>query len=167
MATKIQTGVRRWSQLRGLDVMIPSEGKKAGTIDDFYFDAESSEVYALRIKVGLGGYQALTSNAISTIGPDAITIDNPYMLIDERHDGRLPVLQLGNTLPSYKVVSESGTSIGTIGNILLAVDPPIALRITGFELAGGRRNSTFSAHEITSYGHDVITILDQVAKQLT
>ena len=167
MATKIKTGVRRWSDLRGLDVMIPSEGRKAGTVEDFYFDPESSEVYALRIKVGLAGYRALTSNAISTIEPDKITIANPQMIIDERNDGRLPVLRLGNSLPSYKVVSESGTDVGTVGSILLAVDPPVALRITGFELAGGRRNRTFSAHEITSYGHDVITILDQVAKKLT
>ena len=167
MATKIKTGMRRWSDLRGLAVMIPSEGKKAGTVEDFYFDTESSEIYALRIKVGLAGYQALTSNAISTIEPDKITIVNPQMLIDERHDGRLPVLRLGNSLPSYKVVSERGTDVGTIGSILLATDPPIALRITGFELAGDRRNRTFSAHEITSYGHNVITILDQVAKKLT
>jgi sporulation protein YlmC with PRC-barrel domain len=167
MAMKINTGVRKWSELRGLNVMIPSEGKKAGTVDDFYFDAESSEIYALRIKIGLGGYRALTSNAISTIGPDSVTVANPQMLIDERHDGRLPVLRLGTSLPSYKVLSESGTFVGTVGNILLAIDPPVALRITGFELAGGRRNQIFSAHEIISYGHDVITILDQVAKKLT
>lgn len=167
MATKIKTGVRRWSDLRGLDVMIPSEGKKAGTVDDFYFDAESSEVYALRIKIGLAGYRALTSNAISTIEPDNVTIANPQMIIDERHDGRLPVLRLGNTLSSYKIMSESGTFVGTVGSILLATDPPVALHITGFELAGGRRNRIFSAHEITYYGEDVITILDQVAKKLT
>jgi len=167
MATKINTGVRRWAQLRGLAVMIPSEGKKAGTVDDFYFDTESSEIYALRVKIGLAGYCALTSNAISTIEPDKVTIANPQMLIDERHDGRLPVLRLGNSLPSYKVMSESGKFLGTVGNILLATDPPVALRITGFELAGGRRNQTFSAHEITGYGHDDITILDQVAKKLT
>ena len=167
MATKINSGIRRWSDLRGLAVMIPSEGKKAGTVEDFYFDLESSEVYALRIKVGLAGYRALTSNAISTIEPDRITIANPQMIIDERHDGRLPVLRLGSSLPSYKVVGESGTEVGRIGGILIATDPPVALHITGFELAGGRRNRTFSAHEITSYGHDVITIIDQVAKRLT
>jgi len=166
MATKIKTGVRKWSDLRGIDVMIPSEGKKAGTVEDFYFDPESSEIYALRIKVGLAGYRALTSNAIGTIEPDKITIANPQMIIDERHDGRLPVLRLGNSLPSYKVVSENGTDLGTVGSILLATDPPVALHITGFELAGGRRNRTFSAHEITGYGHDVITFLDQVAKKL-
>lgn len=167
MATKINTGIRRWAQLRGLDVTIPSEGRKAGTVDDFYFDTESSEIYALRVKIGLAGYRALTSNAISTIEPDKITIANPQMLIDERHDGRLPVLQLGTTLPSYKVMSESGKLVGTVGNILLAVDPPVALRISGFELVGGRRNRTFSAHEITRYEEGVITILDQVAKKLT
>ncbi len=167
MATKINTGVRRWSQLRGIDVMIPSEGKKAGVVDDFYFDAESNEVYALRVKIGLAGYRGLTSNAISTIEQDKVTIVNPQMLIDERHDGRLPVLQLGNSLPSYKVMSESGKLVGTVGNILLAVDPPIALHIAGFELTGGRRNSTFSAHEITRYEEGVITILDQVAKKLS
>lgn len=166
MATKINTGVRRWSDLRGLDVMIPSEGKKAGTVEDFYFDPESSEIYALRVKVGLAGYRALTSNAINTIESNKITIANPQMIIDERHDGRLPVLRLGNSLPSYKVVSEGGTDVGTVGSILLATDPPVALHITGFEMAG-RRNRTFSAHEIISYGHDVITILDQVAKKLT
>jgi hypothetical protein len=60
-------------------------------------------------------------------------------------------------------LSESGTSLGTIENILLATDPPVALRISAFQLASGK---TFSAMEVTRYGRNELYILDKVAKRL-
>lgn len=159
-----KNSVRKWSNLRGIAVTIPSEGKQVGTVDDFYFDPESNEVYALRIKAGVYGYQALTSNAISTIEPDAVTIANYQMLINPQHDGRLPVLLLGHELLSYKVKDERGRELGAISDVLLATYPPVALRIAAFELPSGR---TVSANEVADYERDAVVLMAQAAKKLS
>lgn len=155
--------IRNWFDLRGLPVNIPSEGRSVGTVDDFYYKVGTNAIYALRIKTGLSGYMALTASAISTIDKNAVTIASQEMLIDESNGGDLTELPLGNNLPGYRVLSESGTSLGTIESILLDTYPPVALRIAAFQLAGGK---TFSAEEVTIYGRNELYILDKVAKRL-
>ncbi len=155
--------IRSWVELRGLPVTIPGEGRSVGTVDDFYYKEGTNAIYALRVKTSLSGFKALAASAISTIARDAVTVASEQMLIDESNSGDLTDLPLGNDLLSYNVLSESGTSIGTVGNILLATSPPVALRIAAFQLAGGK---TFSAHEVTGYGKGEIFILDKVAKRL-
>ncbi len=155
--------IRNWFDLRGLPVTIPSEGRSVGIVDDFYYDAGSNAIYALRVKSGLSGFKALAASAISTIAQNAVTVASEEMLIDESNGGDLTDLPLGNNLLSYKALSESGNSLGTIENILLATNPPVALRIAAFQLAGGK---IFSAEEVTSYGRGELFILDKVAKRL-
>ena len=155
--------IRNWFDLRGLPVNIPSEGRSAGTVDDFYYKVGTNAIYALRVKTGLSGYKALTASAISTIDKNAVTIASQEMLIDENNGGDLKEFPLGNNLPGYHVLSERGTSLGTIESILLATYPPVALRIAAFQLADGK---TFSAEEVTTYGRNELYILDKVAKRL-
>src|SRR5205807_5077654 len=134
------------STLRRLPVMIPSEGRRAGTVTDFYYKAGTNTVYALRVKIGVLGNRALTTNAISSITRDAITIASDSMLIDESNDGLLSQLPMSGTLLPSKVKSESGRELGIVSDILLDTDPPVALRIAAFQLAGRKR---FSANEVT------------------
>jgi uncharacterized protein YrrD len=155
--------IRSWSELRGLPVTIPAEGRTVGTVDDFYYKDGTNAVYALRVKTGLSGFKALAASAISTIARNAVTVANEEMLIDESNGGDLTDLPLGNNLLSYNVFSESGTSRGTVENIILATNPPVALRIAAFQLAGGK---TVSAQEVTGYGRGEIYILDKAAKRL-
>ncbi len=154
---------RSWFELRGLPVTIPGEGRRVGTVDDFYYKEGTNAIYALRVKTSLSGFKALSASAISTIARDAVTVASEQMLIDESNSGDLTDLPLGNNLLSYNVLSESGTSLGAVGNILLATNPPVALRIAAIQLAGG---NTFSAQEVTGYGKGEIYILDKVAKRL-
>jgi uncharacterized protein YrrD len=154
---------RSWFELRGLPVTIPGEGRRVGTVDDFYYKDGTNAIYALRVKTGLSGFKALSASAISTIVQNAVTVASEQMLIDESNGGDLTEFPLGSNLLTYNVLSESGTSLGTVGNILLATNPPVALRIAAFQLAGGK---TFSANEVTSYGKGEIYILDKVARRL-
>jgi len=155
--------IRSWFELRGLPVMIPSEGRRVGTVEDFYYKLETNSVYALRVKVGILGYCALTANAISSIARDAITIASDTMLIDESNDGQLSQLPRSGSLLSGKVKSESGRELGTVSDILLDTYPPVALRIVAFRLGGGK---TISAGEVTDYNGSEILILDKAAKRL-
>jgi uncharacterized protein YrrD len=155
--------VRNWFDLRGLPVIIPSEGRRAGIVDDFYYKVGTNAIYALRIKTGLAGFKALAASAISNIDQKAVTVVSEETLIDESNGGDLTDLPLGNNLPGYTVLSESGISLGTIENIFLATYPPVALRIAAFQLANGK---TFYAKEITDYGRNELYILDKAAKRL-
>ena len=155
--------IRNWFDLRGLPVNIPSEGRSVGTVDDFYYKVGTNAIYALRIKTGLSGFKALAASAISTIERNAVTVASQEMLIDESNGGDLTELPLGNNLLAYNVLSESGALLGAIESILLATNPPVALRIAAFKLDSGK---IFSAEEVTSFGRGELYILDKVEKRL-
>ncbi|GAC1566776.1 MAG: hypothetical protein NVS3B14_10700 [Ktedonobacteraceae bacterium] len=156
--------IRDWSELRGLPVVIFGEGRSAGTVDDFYYKLEINSIYALRVKVGVLGYRILSASAISTIARDAVTIASDSMLIEEANSGHLLELPTSSTLFSSVVKSEDGNVLGKVNAIFLATNPPIALRISSFQLDSGK---TFSANEVTDYDGNVIYILNQAANRLS
>jgi sporulation protein YlmC with PRC-barrel domain len=152
-----------WVSLQGLPVLTLSDGIKVGTVEDFYLDAESNEVRGFKVNYGIFGYRALLSEFIREIRSDVVVTDNPQMLIDPAHDGRLPIMILGNTLRSYTLMSESGQTIGTVADTILDTYPPIALRVTGFVVSNTR--AVVPAHAVTAYDTNVIYILDKVARR--
>jgi sporulation protein YlmC with PRC-barrel domain len=162
--------IRKWTDLYGLAVV--TGGKRVGTVDDFYLEPETNAVRALRVKVGVLGYRELQASAISSIEKDRITIANEQMLAEERTDGRLPALLLGRNLLAYKVVSEKGTSVGKVSNVLIDTSTPIALRVAAFELGSDSRERSrqhhpiFNANEVTAYERDTVFILDKAARRL-
>lgn len=161
---------RRWSNVRGLPVTIPCEGRKAGTVEDFYFQTGTNSIYALRVSVGVSGYRVLKATAIKAIEQEAITIANEEMLMKEQSGSQLPEV-LAHNLLSYKVMSENGTFVGTISDLVLGVVPPIALRVAAFELGTGpegrfSRPKIVDADEVVHYQDNTIVILDQVARKL-
>lgn len=167
----IQT-TRKWSQLRGLAVVGLTEGKKVGTCDDFYFTPTTQNIYALSIKTGLLGHKVLLVANIDGIGQHAITTASEGSLQSESDDEHIMALPLGQSLRSYKIMSASGTIVGTVGDVLIDTSTPRALRISAFELTGGLlerisgRYPTFPAAQVTSWGQDVLVIPDQVAQSL-
>ena len=157
--------IRHWSELRGLPVVIPSQGRSAGTVEDFYYKLETNSIYALRVKSSTfgDGARILSASAIKSIERDAITIDNNNMLIAEVNSGHLLELPTGSSLISHVVKNEDGDEIGRVGSVLVATDPPVALRIAAYQLENGRQ---FSANEVTEYDGNVIYILNKAASRL-
>ena len=161
--------IRKWSDLNGLAVI--TGGKKVGTVDDFYLEPGTNAIRTLRINRGVYGYRLLQSRAINTIEQKAITIANEYMLAEEKTDGRLPALLPGRQILSYKVISEGGTVIGKVGNVLIDTSIPVALSVVAFELGGdshsrsGQRNRKIAASEVTGYERDAVVVLDKVVKR--
>lgn len=166
------SNIRKWSEFKGQAAVALDNGKKVGTIEDFYFEPQTSAIYALQIKTGLFGHRALPLTHIKAFGVDAITFDSEQNLTKEEKGSHLETLPLASALNQYRVLSEGGTVVGTIGNILLEVIDPSQLRLAGFELVGGLREKlsghhhTFGANQVVSYGHDVIVIPDAVAQTL-
>jgi uncharacterized protein YrrD len=166
------TTTRKWSELKGLAVVAINTGQKAGSIDDFYFDTQSGGVPALKIKTGVFGHRVLPSSIINSVGADAVTFADEEHLIKEGDDERLKALPLGSVVLSYRVMSESGTLVGMIGNIVLDTSTPMALKVVAFELSAGLRARiskhypTFEARQVVQYGRDVIVVPDAVALAL-
>ncbi len=165
--------VRKWTEMAGIAAITLDAGKKIGTLEDFYLDAEKSTVFALVIKTGLFGHRALPVGAISGMGVDAVTFTNEEQLIKENEISSTANLLPGKGLLSYRVLSESGTLIGEIGNILLDVTNPTAMKIDGYQLAtGGLRErftgkyQAFAAGEVLRYGQDVVILPNNIAQAL-
>ena len=157
--------IRSWFELRGLPVVITGEGRSVGVVDDFYYKLETNSIYALRVKsstFGLG-YRVLSASAISTIERAAVTIASDSMLIAEANSGHLLELPTSSSLLSSVVKSEDGNVLGKVDSILLATNPPVALRIAAYQLDNGKR---FSANEVTDYDGNVMYILNKAAAKL-
>ncbi len=167
-----ETG-KRWSELHNIAIVTIDSGKKVGTLEDFYFEPRTNEIYALYVKTGVFGHRALKTTSLNAIGTDAITFADESNLLEEKADELLATLPLGRALLTYKVLSEGGTVVGAVGNIVLDTSVPAHLRVVAFELAGGLRNKlsghypTFSSTQVVRYGADVLVIPDSVALPLT
>jgi len=163
-----QKNMRKWTDLYGSAVI--TGGRRLGTVDDFYLEPETNAIRALRIKVGVPGYRELQASAIGSIEQNRITIANEHMLTEERTDGRLSALLLGSNVLKYNVVSEGGTVVGRVGNVLIDTSTPIALRVAAFELGEDSREPSgrrpFNANEVTAYERDAVVILDKAARRL-
>jgi uncharacterized protein YrrD len=165
---------RKWSELHGIAVISVADGKKIGTCDDFYFDPLTQSVYALQVKTSLFGHKVLPVSFLSTFGQDAITITiaSEEGLRGKSEDERVATLVSGQSLHSSKVMSSSGTLVGTVGDVLLDTSTPTALKIAAFELTRnlrerlGGRHSTFPASQVVGYGEDVLVIPDEVVQSL-
>ncbi len=154
---------RSWSDIRGLPVTIPSEGRTVGVVEDFYYMLDTSSVYALLVKSGVYGYRLLTSNALRSVERDAVTIASEMMLIEESHSGHITILPRGSALVGQEVKGESGKSLGKVREVVLDTMPPLALRIVEFVLDDGK---TLSLVEVTAHSGDVIFVLDKAANRL-
>lgn len=163
---------RKWSSLRGLAVVTLGNGTKVGTVENFYFEPQGSEIRAFRVKTGMMHYKMLASGVINGIGEHALTIQDEDLLRDERDQPGLDNLLPGQTLMSYRVMSTSGNIVGTIGEILLDVSTPLEMHIDSYELSRnllqhfGQQAHVFSSNQVSSYGTDVVVIPEQVALSL-
>jgi uncharacterized protein YrrD len=166
------TATRKWLDMKGLATIVIDTGVKVGSLEDFYFDPQHNSVYALQIKTSLFGHRALPISVINAIGADAVTFAAEEQLIKASSDEIIVKMPLGSTILSYRVLSEGGTVIGSVGNIILDVSIPTTIKVVAFELAAGLRARiskhypTFDASQVGHYGGDVIVIPDAIAATL-
>lgn len=164
--------VRSWSDIAGLAVVTIDTGSKVGTLEDFHFDMQTNEIRAIIIKTGLMSHRLLLTQHINGFGTDAITFANEQFLGKPEEHADIVALPRGKDVLSYRVLSEGGTVIGTIGNILLDTTVPSALRVASYQLSAGLRARisghfpTFAATDVVRYGSDVIVVPDALGVEL-
>ncbi len=157
--------MRKWSELHELNVVVPSEGRIVGKITDFFFKEGTNAVYALQVHTRVNGDYSLPVTGIKSIEDDRITIKNAEMLTKA-----VPSFTLGHSLLARKVVSEKGTALGTVEDVLLGIEPIVAMRVAGLEMTNGsfnRHRHRFTADAIARYEDEAIIIDDKLAKKLT
>ena len=154
--------VRKWSELQELKVVVPSEGKVIGNVTDFLFKEGTNAVYALRVHTRVNGDYTLPVTGIKSIEDDRITILNAQMLTKA-----VPGCSQGHSLIARKVVSEKGNEIGTVKDVLLGVEPIVAMRVAGLEVSNGsfkRRSRGLTADAIARYEDEAVVIDDKLAR---
>lgn len=153
---------RNWSELINLAVYIPKQGKTIGNVVDFFFKEGTNAIYALRVHTRVHGDYALPVRAIKTVELDKVTIDNENMLIKA-----LPPLPQSQDVIGLPVVSEKDEQLGTIGGVILAFNPPAAMRLSGITLASnGHKAHTISAASIAMFADGKVVIEDHIARKL-
>lgn len=155
--------IRKWSELYKLDVVVPSEGKSVGKVEDFFFQEGSNSIYALCVRTRLHGDLSLPVTGIIAIEKDRVTIRSAQMLARA-----IPPLGRGQQLLTRKVVGTKNSELGTIKDVLLSIDPPITMRVVGFEMLRGSSSHSFNAEIVSRYNDEdnSIHIYDQSAKSL-
>ena len=163
------SSLRNWALMQGLPIIALDSTLTVGIIEDFYFEPDTNAVRAFRVKRGILGYRSVPANAIVAIERDRVTVANDQMVVEEDHDRRLSQLPLGHELFTYKVMSESGHVLGTVSNVILDTQPPVALRIAAYEIVaenGRGRGRMLNADEVSLYEDRTIYVLDTAAKAL-
>ena len=160
--------IRKWSELHGMKVAIASEGKNAGVVEDFYFQPNTSSIYALSVRTRLAGIKALPADSIKDIVNDAVIIDSEQMLTT-----RIPPFPLGSSLLNSVVKGENDKEAGTIVEVLIGTVPINALRIAGYEMTGmssrrSNRSKILDVDAVMHYDEDdkVVVIDNQTVSRL-
>lgn len=159
--------VRKWSELYHAKITIPSEGRQVATLEDFYYEPDSSLIKAFLVRDRLQQEHILPNGYILAVEQNTITIPNANVIVERRPD-----LPTGHKLLNLSIVSESGEEVGTVGEILIGTIPTTAIRIVAITLSNYRSGllggpKYLTANNIVNYNQDQVVIFDQVAKQLS
>src|SRR5258708_21587515 len=146
-----------WNELRDQPINVAGQGRQIGGGEDFYYEPDTYSIKALRINAGCSGYRVLLASASAAIGPDGVTIANANMLIDEGNAGDLSQFPRGDRLRGFRVTKQ-GSDLGKVANLLLAISPPVTLRIAAIELECSR--ARIAAHAIVRFGADELSMLE-------
>lgn len=160
--------MRKRKELQGLAVLDVSGGKKVGTVGDLVVSPEDGRLMAITIGGGMlgGGGSFVAADDIRSIGADAITVEgeNVARPESEMSDGLRTARDASRQLPGKKVVTENGTLLGTVHDVL--VDES-TLRVSGLTIGGGMLSTedALAADRIVSVGPDALIVTDDATER--
>ena len=160
------------SELKGRAVLVLSQAAKVGQIDDILFDAPYRRVLGFRVKRGglFGPREALSREHVSTIGPDALTVEQPDAVNEEQRIVELAGAASLGQIKGTKVVTAGGELVGTIEDVLLDDE---GREVTAYTLSTSlwdrltHGNPELSARQVLRLGEGGIMIVpNEVAERL-
>ena len=156
--------VRRWSEMYKMDVVVPSEGKTLGKVEDIFVKEGTNAVYSLCVRTRLHGDLSLPVTGIIAVEQDRVLVQNARMLARS-----LPPHARGSQLLSRKLVAaKDGRELGSVKDVFIAVEPVVAMRVAGFEVLHGSSTRTLGADGVAHYNDEDNSIIvhDQTAKKI-
>lgn len=145
----ISTATRKWSELYQLNVVDPVQGKVLGQVSDFFVQEGTNAIYALSVHTRLYGDLTLPVTGIKAIEGERLTVKNPQVLLRA-----IPPHLHGQSLISRKVVKgQKGEEIGLVKDVIVGIEPLVAMRVTGFEVANSndRHKHLLSSDALAHY----------------
>ena len=119
----------RATDFKGIAIVSLAEAQKVGEVEDIALDPAANQVVSFRVKHGVfGGAQTLLATDVRSVGTDAIMIAGREVLRSQTPAHPTPTADAGS-LGNVKVVTESGTVVGDLGDV--EIDPG-ALTITAY-----------------------------------
>lgn len=108
------------SEITGRAVVTLSNAEKVGHVDDVLFDADYRRIVGFRIKRGaFSRVEAVPRESVTAVGQDAVTVSGPDAINAEDRFGKLAGAASLDQARKTKVVTESGTLVGLIGDVAL------------------------------------------------
>ena len=152
------------TELRGKTVVSVAEAWKVGVVEGVLVDMPTRQLRGLRIRPeGRGPEYVVAREQIRGIGPDAVTVASEAALQSPEQARELARVPSLTDLLGSRVVTESGTILGTIADVNL---DPASGQVQSVEYDGGPfggllgRRHTFDAKEIVGVGPGVVTVTE-------
>ncbi len=158
------------SSLEGKAVVDLSIADKIGSVSQVVIDPNARKVLALEIRgERFSAPQIVLIEKVRSFGKDAVTIDNSSGLNERANVSELGGLPNASDFIGTRVVTESGTLLGTVRDVLFSDD---GKEIVGYEYSRGGigalvglGHKTLSASSGQRYGGTILTVPDAEAAQ--
>jgi sporulation protein YlmC with PRC-barrel domain len=122
------------SNLKGIPVVTYSDATKVGTLDDVLFDRGLRHVVGFRVRHGLRGPAGVVRrDDVVAVDATALSVPNSSVIGGEDRGTELADAVSLDEAKGTRLVTESGTFLGTIGGIHLDID---ARDVISYTLAG-------------------------------
>lgn len=109
----------KFNDLRNMVVISTADAQELGHIESAFVDTGSQTVVGLRIRSGgiFTHHRALLLQNVQGIGPDAVTVDDPGHLNDQKNFTTLRNAADISDLVGAKIFDTGGTEIGNVSDV--------------------------------------------------
>lgn len=163
----------RLTDLAKTPVVAKDTGRKLGTVKDVIYDPNAKQLDAVTLEsrgfVGPSRWFLLQSD-IQSVGSDAVMVETAEVLHRPRTvPHQRQVVREGVTLIGKSVMSESGTLLGRISDVI--IDPHTG-KASRYEISGGALRDvqagrrSFPVPQAMLVGHDALIVPDSVEQQM-
>ena len=155
----------KFGELKGRPIVSVGDATRLGSVDDLLLDLPHQRVVGLRVRLeGLfAGHRELPIEDIRSVGQDAVTIEGPDMLVDEKASPALEGSADLSAVRGSRIMTDTGTEIGTVADVEVELNGG---SITGYVLAVSfaerlqHRERIVPASTVRSIGESIIVVAD-------
>ena len=153
------------SELKGRPVVSVEQAHKLGEVDNLVVDLATKSILGLIVRTGgfIGSRQAVLLREVKSIGQDAVTVQDASKLNGQDKFSELKGKPTADALLGAKVMTESGTQVGSVTDLTLDItDAQITEYILGeglFDRLRGQEHF-IPASSVRSLGVHLVVVAD-------